>query len=73
MLHCLQVHRGPARLKKYLATVDEEQATAVADYARRVLARLSPDSDDDEEEVREKGEREKEKKKQTDVEVQLGF
>ncbi|PRP84949.1 hypothetical protein PROFUN_07334 [Planoprotostelium fungivorum] len=46
LMHLLQVHHTPATLDEYAATLDNIQAKNIADYSKRILSKLVPDSDD---------------------------
>mmetsp|Transcript_36317 Transcript_36317/g.82796 ORF Transcript_36317/g.82796 Transcript_36317/m.82796 type:complete len:2659 (-) Transcript_36317:74-8050(-) len=47
LLHSLQIHKGQQIIVAYTSTIDAAAATAVNDYARRVLVKLAADSGDD--------------------------
>ena len=49
LLHILQIHINPAILESYLASIDKKDVKALADYCKRVLAKLAPESDDEKE------------------------
>eukprot|EP01117_Protostelium_nocturnum_P009440 TRINITY_DN3367_c0_g3_i1.p1 TRINITY_DN3367_c0_g3~~TRINITY_DN3367_c0_g3_i1.p1 ORF type:complete len:2582 (-),score=1035.41 TRINITY_DN3367_c0_g3_i1:96-7841(-) len=46
LMHLLQVHHTPKTLEIYCSTLEANQSRNIADYAKRILAKLVADSDD---------------------------
>lgn len=49
MLYALEIHSRPETLNEFVSKAPVDAAKFVRDYARRVLVRLTTDSDDEDE------------------------
>lgn len=50
LMHVLQVHTNPKLVDEYCATLDATTGRALSDYCKRILAKLSQDSESEEDE-----------------------
>jgi len=50
-MYVLQIQIGENTLKEYSDTLDQTTSRALVDYCKRILSKLSPDSDEEEDEL----------------------